>query len=145
MTLSSIAGPRPPGAEAKMARFYPRRPGRGRMRCGYARSARARVHPAEQQRLGDDGVAERVEVQRLVRAVRARMRILHPGHEDLRAGIALHEVGDERDGAAHAVVDRILPVPVAPRVARQLHRPAARVDEETVAAVDLAERQLRAE
>ncbi len=92
-----------------------------------------------------ESVAEGVEVQRLVRAVRAGVRILDPGDEDLRAGEVAHQVGDERDGAADADVDGFDAIALVQRLAGCRDRPAAGVDEERVAVVLVDELELRAE
>ena len=77
-----------------------------------------RVELLEQQRLGEDRVAERLEVQRLVRAVRARVRVLDARDQDLRAGELADEVGDERDRTADADVDGLDAVALVQRLAR---------------------------
>ncbi|MGO4120873.1 hypothetical protein [Arthrobacter sp. YAF16] len=56
-----------------------------------------RVQPGQQERLGNDCVAEVVEVERLVGAVRPRIGILNAGDQDLDVRVQLGQVGDERD------------------------------------------------
>ena len=66
--------------------------------------------------LGEDRPLEHPEVQRLVRAVRARVGVLDARDEDLRVREHLDQVGDERDRAADPSLDR-LPRPT-PRALR---------------------------
>src|SRR5688572_7979137 len=66
----------------------------------------AGVEPGEEQRLGEERALEDAEMQGLVRAVRAGIRVFHARHEDLRLGELVDELGDERDGTADADLDR---------------------------------------
>ena len=61
----------------------------------------------QQQRLGRRGAFQHSEVQALVDAVRLCAGVFHAGHQDLRRRERVGELGDERDRAAHAHVDRL--------------------------------------
>src|SRR2546425_2682543 len=77
----------------------------------------------KEQRLRETDALELREMQSLVRAVRARLRIVHAGDEDLRLREELREVEQEGDAPTRADVDGFR----TPRLRqRRVHRAVGR-------------------
>jgi len=98
----------------------------------------------QQQRLGEDDPLELSEVQPLVGAVRAGVRVLDTGDQDAGLRERLEELGDERDRAADAHVDGFGAVPGrGERAAGRVVRRTGGVDLGRLAGVDDVHRELR--